>query len=93
HIVWLNEQKQRMPDLLKNELLPRAALGLKALHINETDINLYLDIIRRRVESMQNGSIWQRRFMQEYPGDFVTLTRCYLNNQRRNQPIGEWEIP
>ncbi|MGZ5029299.1 MAG: glutamate--cysteine ligase [Methylobacter sp.] len=93
HIVWFNEQKQRMPDLLTNELLPRAALGLKALYINETDINLYLDIIRQRVENMQNGSIWQRRFMQEYPGDFVALTRCYLDNQRRNQPIGEWEIP
>jgi hypothetical protein len=93
HIVWFNEQKQRMPSLLKNELLPRAALGLKSLHINEADINLYLDIIRQRVASLQNGSIWQRHFMQKYPGDFVALTRCYLDNQRRNRPIGEWEIP
>jgi gamma-glutamyl:cysteine ligase YbdK (ATP-grasp superfamily) len=93
HIVWFDEQKQRLPSLLKNELLPRAALGLKSLHINQPDINLYLDIIRQRVVSLQNGSTWQRRFMQKYPGDFVALTRCYLDNQRRNRPVGEWEIP
>lgn len=93
HIVWLNEQKHRLPSLLKNELLLRAALGLKSLHINEADINLYLDIIRQRLASLQNGSTWQRRFMQKYPGEFVALTRCYLDNQRRNRPIGEWDIP
>jgi len=93
HIVWIKEQKHRMPSLLKNELLPRATLGLKSLHINEADINLYLDIIRQRLASLQNGSTWQRRFMQKYPGEFVALTRCYLDNQRRNRPIGEWDIP
>lgn len=93
HLVWLDRQKQRLPDLLKNELLPRAALGLKSLHIAPADITLYLDIVRQRVESLQNGSTWQRRFMQKYPGDFVALTRCYLDNQRRNRPVGEWEIP
>lgn len=92
HIVWFNQHKQRLPGLLKSELLPRAALGLKSLHIDQADIDLYLDIIRQRVASQQNGSTWQRRFMQKYPGDFVALTRCYLENQRRNRPIGEWEI-
>lgn len=93
HIVWFDRQKHRLPSLFENELLPRAVLGLKSLHINEADINLYLDIIRQRLASLQNGSIWQRRFMQKYPGDFVALTRCYLDNQRRNRPVGEWKIP
>ncbi len=92
-IVWLNEQKQRLPQLLENELLPRAALGLQSLHINAADITLYLDIIRQRVASLQNGSTWQYRFMQKYPGDFVAMTRCYLDNQRRNRPVGEWDTP
>ncbi|WP_340122190.1 glutamate--cysteine ligase [Methylobacter svalbardensis] len=93
HIVWLNDQKHRLPKLLENELLPRAALGLKSLHIDAADITLYLDIIRQRVASLQNGSTWQRRFMQKYPGDFAAMTRCYLDNQRRNRPIGEWNNP
>lgn len=92
-IIWLNGQKHRLPSLLENELLPRAALGLKSLHINQADIDLYLGIIHQRLSSLQNGSIWQRRFMQKYPGDFVALIRCYLDNQRCNRPIGEWDIP
>ncbi|MDO9424891.1 MAG: glutamate--cysteine ligase [Methylobacter sp.] len=93
HIVWLNDQKYRLPKLLENELLPRAALGLKSLHIDAADITLYLDIIRQRIASLQNGSTWQRRFMQKYPNDFAAMTRCYLDNQRRNRPIGEWDNP
>jgi gamma-glutamyl:cysteine ligase YbdK (ATP-grasp superfamily) len=93
NIVWFDEQKQRLSVLLENELLSRAALGLKSLHINQADINQYLDIIRQRVASLQNGSTWQRRFMQKYPSDFVAMIRCYLDNQRRNRPVGEWEIP
>lgn len=92
-IVWLNAQKYALPKLLEHELLPRAALGLKSLHIDEADISLYLDIIRQRLAGLQNGSTWQRRFMQKYPNDFAAMTRCYLDNQRRNQPVGEWDIP
>jgi len=93
HIIWFDGQKHRLPSLLNNELLPRAALGLKSLHIDEADIHLYLEIIHQRVASVQNGSVWQRAFMQKYPNDFVALTHCYLHNQRRNQPVGEWTIP
>lgn len=93
HIVWFNGQKHRLASLLKNELLPRAALGLQSLHIDAADIKLYLDIIRQRLAVLQNGSVWQRAFMQKYPHEFVALTRCYLTNQRRNQPVGEWTIP
>lgn len=93
HIVWFDGQKHCMSSLLKNELLPRAALGLKSLHINAADIAFYLDIIQQRLAHLQNGSAWQRRFMQKYPGEFAAMTHCYLENQRRNQPVGEWDMP
>jgi gamma-glutamyl:cysteine ligase YbdK (ATP-grasp superfamily) len=92
-IVWINDQKSSLLKLLEHEFLPRAVLGLKSLHIDEADITLYLDIIRQRCSSLQNGSTWQRRFMQKYPNDFAAMTRCYLDNQRHNQPVGEWDIP
>jgi hypothetical protein len=92
-IVWFDGQKYRLSNLLKNELLPRALLGLKSLHIDVADSYLYLDIIRQRLSCLQNGSVWQRAFMQKYPHDFVALTHCYLTNQRRNQPVGEWKLP
>lgn len=93
HTGWRDNSKLRLSSLLKNELLPRAALGLKSLHINQADIHLYLDIIRQRLAHSQNGSTWQRRFIQKHSGEFVAMTRCYLENQRRNQPVGEWDIP
>lgn len=93
HIIWFDGQKHRLSSLLKHELLPRAALGLKSLRIDEADIKLYLDIIRQRVSIAQNGSVWQRSFIQKYPHEFAALTRCYLDNQRCNQPVGEWTIP
>ncbi len=93
HTVWLHNSKQRLLSLLKNELLERAALGLESLHIVQADIDFYLEIIRQRLAHSQNGSTWQRRFMQKYPGEFVAMTRCYLANQRLNHPVGEWNIP
>jgi gamma-glutamyl:cysteine ligase YbdK (ATP-grasp superfamily) len=93
HIVWFNGEKQRLPKLLKNELLTRAVLGLRSLQIHEADISLYLDIIRQRLSRLQNGSAWQHRFIEKYPGEFTALTQSYLDNQRHNQPVGEWELP
>jgi gamma-glutamyl:cysteine ligase YbdK (ATP-grasp superfamily) len=92
HVVWLNGQKQRMPTLLKNELLPRAILGLQALGISRCDIDDYLAVIRQRVATQQNGSRWQREFMRCNACDFTALTRRYLDNQRRDTPVGEWDL-
>jgi gamma-glutamyl:cysteine ligase YbdK (ATP-grasp superfamily) len=92
HIVWLNGQKQRLPALIKNELLPRAVLGLKSLGISHCDSEDYLGIIRQRVATQQNGSRWQREFLRRNACDFATLTRRYLDNQRRDTPVGEWDL-
>lgn len=92
HIVWLNGRKQRLPALFKNELLPRAVLGLQSLGVSRSDTEDYLGIIQRRVLTQQNGSRWQRDFLRKNHCDFATLTRCYLNNQRRAIPVSEWEL-
>jgi hypothetical protein len=92
HIEWLDGQKQRLPALFKNDLLPRAVLGLKSLGISRCDIEDYLDIIYRRVATQQNGSRWQREFIRLHPNDFTALTRCYLNHQRGDNPVSEWSL-
>ncbi|MGR8933466.1 MAG: glutamate--cysteine ligase [Gammaproteobacteria bacterium] len=92
HIVWLNGKKQRLPALFKNELLPRAVLGLKSLGVSRCDTEDYLAIIQHRVATQQNGSRWQHEFMRRHDNDLTALTRCYLNNQRRDIPVSEWEF-
>lgn len=92
HITWFGEQKRRLSTLVKDELMMRAEQGLQALGIDAGDGNVYLDIIRQRISNQQTGSVWQRRFIRDNPGDFVGLTRLYLNQQRRGEAVAGWEI-
>ncbi len=91
-IIWFDGKKQRLQDLFRSELLPRASAGLKSMGVNHCEIDEYLDIIRQRVDNKQNGSHWQRKFMQEHHVDFKTLTEQYLQNQRTGNPVSEWPI-
>lgn len=92
HIIWFGEQKLRLNALIKNELMLRAEQGLQALGIDAGDINVYLDIIRQRIENQQTGSAWQRRFIQHNPGEFTGLTKLYLQQQRRGEAVASWGV-
>ena len=92
HIVWFGRQKCRLSTLIENQLLLRAEQGLQSLGIDNTDIKVYLDVIRQRIANQQTGSAWQRRFIKQNPGDFVGLTRLYLELQRRGETIAGWRL-
>lgn len=92
HITWRDGEKFRLSSLLVSDLLPRAVLGLKSLHIAPGDINDYLDIIRQRIDSGQNGCAWQRAFPGNGASRMKAMTRAYIENQRRGDPVGEWTI-
>ncbi|MGZ8142569.1 MAG: glutamate--cysteine ligase [Methylosarcina sp.] len=89
-VLWFDGSKHRLDQLLKSELLPRAVLGLQSFGVNSSDIDRYLDIIRRRIISKQNGCDWQRRFIKEYNRDFTEMTEKYLKNQNAGNPVSEW---
>jgi len=92
NIIWFSEKKQRLQDLLKSELVVRAEKGLKSLGVNHADIDTYLDIIKNRIDNKQNGSQWQRQFMNKYQADFQTMTRHYWQKQCTDQPVSEWSL-
>jgi len=89
-IVWFDGSRHRIDQLLRTELLPRAADGLHAFGVNAADIAAYLGIIRQRLASKQNGSHWQRRFATEHDRNFTEMTRTYLKNQNSGKAVGEW---
>ncbi len=91
-IVWLNGSRSRIKPLLLKELLPNALLGLLQLGIDRGDAQQYLAVIRQRVESGQNGSEWQRRFIAAHGSDFRTMTNSYLTNQKSGRPVHEWNL-
>lgn len=91
HIMWQDGYKHNLRQLLLHELLPRARAGLAALHIDQADSQLYLDVITQRVSHAQTGSQWQTRFIQQQH-DFTALTQTYLHHQTLGHPVSEWPL-
>jgi len=96
HIVWLDGNKHRLQSLLRNELVPRAILGLKSLGVSSCDTEDFLDIILQRINKKQNGCFWQRQFIETLqqdissPHHFKLMTQNYLKNQQSGKPVSEW---
>ena len=91
-IIWLDNQKHHLTELIGSELLARADAGLKSLGIIDSDIRDYLGIIRQRTANKQNGSNWQRHFIEHNHTGFSTMIRSYLHNQKIGNPVSEWSL-
>jgi hypothetical protein len=90
HIIWFDGANHRLQQLMQSELLPRAISGLKSLGIYDADSDDYLDIIRQRIASKQNGCDWQRQFIRQHDHNFAEMTRAYLKQQNSGRPVSEW---
>lgn len=90
-IDWLDGLRHPVCRLLKRTLLPAAADGLGRLGIDPDDRDRYLDVLERRLDSRQNGAVWQRRFLARYPGDLVSLAAAMLEQQASDTPVHLWE--
>ncbi len=84
--------------LIREILIPIARNGLKKANINEKDISYYLNIIEKRVNSHQTGSVWtinsNRKLRKTMTKDIAnaTLTSCMYKNQRSNRPVHRWRL-
>jgi len=90
HIIWFDGTKHRLQHLLISELLPRAISGLRALGVCDSEIDVYLEIIRHRIANKQNGCQWQRHYISQHNHDFTEMTRTYLKNQNSGNPVSDW---
>lgn len=94
---WFDDQRINVVDLISEELLPIAREGLQDANIDNNDINGYLDIIRRRVESGQTASHWMLHnyasMMKENESKEHTLaaiTTAMIKNQKKGEPVHKW---
>ena len=79
--------------IFKEHLIPAARTGLEILKVDADHIQRFIDaIIQPRVLSGQNGSCWQRKFIDKHGRDFKALTKSYFENQGRNVPVHEWSV-
>ncbi|WP_339756652.1 CBS domain-containing protein [uncultured Winogradskyella sp.] len=84
-------------DLIIEEFLPIAKMGLQKANIDEADINKYLSIIKQRTES-KNGSKWMvdnYRNLQKNKTNFEALqniTAYMYKHQFKDKTVDEWEL-
>ena len=85
--------------LILNELIPKAAIGLSSINIHPKDIDKYLNIIKERTTTRQNGSRWiidsydqlNTKFSKQ--NTLTTITSEIIRNQQQNIPVHTWEKP
>ena len=83
--------------LLENILIPMAKEGLLKSKINESEINYYLGIIQKRIDTSTTGSKWiirNKRKLREKVSKYesnVILTEYIYRNQISNKVISEWD--
>ena len=83
--------------LLETVLIPMAKEGLLKSNIDETEIDHYLEIIQKRIDTNTTGSKWLIRNKRTLRAEFsnyesnVILTENIHKNQQENIPISEWK--
>jgi len=90
--LWLGGKTVCMAELLLEELLPLAQRGLEALQISASDTSHYLGVIEQRVRSRQNGTAWQRAYVERHDADMQQLARAYMERQCAGEPVSTWGV-
>ncbi len=91
-LVWLDGSTVDARTLLLEEMIPLARQGLIALGIDKSDIDLNLGILQCRIKCGQTGAAWQRAYRDKHRCDGLHLVAAYLEHQRSNAPVHEWEV-
>jgi hypothetical protein len=91
-VLWIDNQRHTIRDLVLNRLLAEAQTGLDKLGIAAADSKHYLGIIEARMKCEQTGTQWQRKFAELHERDMRLLTHSYYQNQQHNRPVHEWDF-
>jgi hypothetical protein len=92
NIVWLDGQVADVQSLIHGQLADRAVQGLMDAGIDEIEARHYIGIVKSRALNGQNGSAWQRAYVNCHGRDFQGLVAAYLENQQRGQPVHTWTV-
>jgi gamma-glutamyl:cysteine ligase YbdK (ATP-grasp superfamily) len=91
-LTWLNGRRLSARELLHDVLLPAARAGLEALELAPEDRTQYLGVIAGRLRTGQNGTQWQRAYVERHGTDMAALTCRYREHQRTDRPVHEWPL-
>lgn len=83
-----NLQSTSLRTWILNEGLTLTKEGLTSFGI---DADLYIEAIRARASSGQNGASWQLAHYNKY-GSIPKLMEAYMHNAEQNKPIYTWSV-
>jgi CBS domain-containing protein len=95
-LEWFGGRTLTAQDLILTHLIPVAERGLRAGGIGESDIERYLQTIRRRVESRQTGAAWilgSLSSMQDQGSpeeQMAALVAAMVSRQSDHLPVHDW---
>jgi hypothetical protein len=92
HMVWLDGGHQPVLKILADELLPLAEQGLQQLGVAQDEIEYYLGVVAARIDSGQNGTHWQRAWVERHGRNMQRLTTAYVKHQESGLPVHEWTV-
>jgi gamma-glutamyl:cysteine ligase YbdK (ATP-grasp superfamily) len=91
-VRWFSGPAGELGQLLREELLPLAAEGLRGIGLEAEEVAHWLGIIRQRIASGQTGSAWQRAWVERHGPDWPGLVDAYAERQSLGRPVHEWLI-
>lgn len=97
-LVWLDGRVVSVCDLLRDELLPAARLGLENKGIRSDDIERYMSVLERRLSTKQTGSAWILDSLAALRGTATegermsAITAASVRLERQGQPVSEWAL-
>jgi CBS domain-containing protein len=96
--TWFKNRNIPATDLILQELLPLAHLGLQQAELNREDIARYLGIFEERVRSGQTGAAWIVKSYSELPAQGPeyrarTITQSIVEKQASGEPVHCWTSP
>lgn len=91
-IRWLDGKEVNIRNLLIDQLIPLARVGLEKLKVDTSDIEMFIGIIDERVGMNRNGTAWQRAFVRRHGRDMQALTAAYREHQKTGRPVHEWGL-
>jgi CBS domain-containing protein/gamma-glutamyl:cysteine ligase YbdK (ATP-grasp superfamily) len=96
--AWLDGSNRPAHELILDTLIPLAERGLQTSDVDSSDINRYLGVIQKRVETRQTGSQWQldslarMEDMGSRAERLRALTRAMVERQKEGEPVHEWPL-
>jgi gamma-glutamyl:cysteine ligase YbdK (ATP-grasp superfamily) len=91
-VRWLDLQSHSIQELILQDLIPRAAAGLRHLEVDDSLASRLLRIIEARARTGQNGARWQRQFVEHHGRHLDAMLCAYREHQQSGEPVHTWSL-